>query len=329
MLLYNIQHFGNWSWLPWLVRVLAHPANQILLTYDGSEQDVNQIGTALSQAMPLLKRLDVERSLPIRWCGPSQAAMQIEALRRALWRNDWEFFINLSGTCTPLQSQTAIRERLMHFHAAGYTVFLSAFQCRRSVTLPHETPGALIETRQLRRLTLRGNTGLLDQFNDPGFFPVTNPANRPYIMCAEPEDDSRVLAVAAPDDAELSFRQAYFNSIPHYCGRAWYILHRSACEKLVEFFDSERSADTLTAFLASFEPDESLLPTVIMNELCVPLDKIWNENFRAFQGAPRRLDNETYETLLAKTEVKAMFARKVHHEMARSLRTHVEQIVSE
>ena len=92
MIFYNIQHFGDGTWLPWLLRTLSGPDNQVLITYDGSAEAMAGIAADVTRDAPALKRLEVERSLPIRWCGPSQAQMQIEALRRALKRDGWEFF---------------------------------------------------------------------------------------------------------------------------------------------------------------------------------------------------------------------------------------------
>ena len=178
--------------------------------------------------------------------------------------------------------------------------------------------GAPIETRRRKRLVLRGNAGLLDQFDDPAFFPVSNPVNRLFTLCHEPEDDPRVLAVSAPDDEDIAFRRAFFAEQPHYCGRAWYILHRSVCEALVAHFDSPAFEDDARVFLGAFEPDESFLPTLLMSGRHVPVDRVSIGNFRTYGGGPRLLTDASYRGHLAATP--AFFTRKVLHEDAAELR---------
>ncbi|QEW23942.1 Core-2/I-Branching enzyme (plasmid) [Marinibacterium anthonyi] len=326
MIFYNIQHFGDWTWTPWLLRMLADPGNQVLLTYDGSEEDVARVAADVTRDAPALKRLDVERSLPVRWCGPSQVTMQIEALRRALRRDGWEFFVNLSGTCTPLRSQAEIRRTFLDARAEGLNAHITAFAARRPVVLPEEDPEAPVETRKRKRLVLRGNARLLDQFGEPGFFPQGNAHNRVFIRCGEPAEDRRVLEIARPDDDDIAFRQAYFAEFQHYCGRAWYTLHRSVCEALVAFFDSPRFADTERAFLTCFEPDESFLPTILLNGMCVPAEQVSLQNFRTHKGAQRKLDDQTFRDHLVDTP--ALFSRKVVHARAEDLRAFLEDRVA-
>lgn len=326
MIFYNIQHFGDWTWLPWQLRMLSDPDNQVLLTYDGSEEDVARVAADVTRDAPAFRRLDVERSLQVRWCGPSQVEMQIEAMRRALLRDGWEFFVNLSGTCTPLRSQAEIRRRFLDARADGLNAHVFSFPARKPLVLPEEDPAAPVETRALKRLSLRGNARLLDQFVTPEFLPQANAQNRVFLRCAEPPEDRRLLEIARPDDEDLAFRRAYFSEYQHYCGRAWYTLHRSVCEALVAFFDSPRYADTERVFLTCFEPDESFLPTILMNGMCVPVEQVSRQNFRTNNGAQRPLDDVTFPGHLA--DPAALFSRKVIHARADALREFIEGCVA-
>lgn len=322
MIFYNIQHFGDWTWLPWLLRMLAHPENQALITYDGPDADVEQVARHVTQNAPELKQIDVERSVPVRWCGPSQVAMQIDALRRALRRDGWEFFINLSGTCAPLCSQVDIRARLSQALIERHTAHISAFPVRKPVMLPEERPDAPVEIRKMRRLLLRGNAGLLEHFTDPSFFPISKPANRVFTLCREPEEDDRLLEVARPGVEDIAFRRAYFAENEHYCGRAWYVLHRSACEAILRFVDSPAFADSARVFMTCFEPDESFLPTLLMNGMCLPREQISKGNFRTFGGEPRQLDDQSFPSILANAP--GFFTRKLRHGNATELRAFIE-----
>lgn len=324
MILYNIQHFGNADWLPWLLRMLQHPDNSFLITYDGPQAQVRQLAARLARTPLQARALRVEQSLPVRWCGPSQTAMQIEALRRAVQLPDWEFFVNLSGTCTPLKPQHEIAAHLRRrYRDDGIAAHLFAFPVRKPPVLPQEDPEAGVEQVQLKRLVLRGNGGLLRQFADPAYTPMNNVPNRLFLHCREPQDDDRVLEIARPDPDELAFRFDYLKRHQHFCGRAWYILHRSACEALVAFFDSPDFADSARLFLTCFEPDESFLQTLLLNRLVLPREQVSRDSLRAFQGAPRQLSDDTLAMLAAQET--AFFARKVNHAKAAALRADVER----
>lgn len=326
MIFYNIQHFGDTRWLPWLVKVLEHPRNSVLITYDGSEEECATLAALMARTPVDARRLEVERSLPVRWCGPSQIVQQMQALRRALDYPDWRYFINLSGTCFPLRSQREIRSYLKRREADGIRAHLFAFHQQKPVTLPREDPAFPLRRARVGRLLLEGNGHLLDMFADPDWMPVRHAANRLYIGCHEPEDTDNLLAVSRPDPEELAFRQAYLRQYPHYLGRAWYTLHRSVCARLVRFFDSPGFADTGRLFLNCFEPDESFLQTIVMNGLAGTPDVVSTNNHRTFQGTPTVFSDATMDRL--QDQKQALFGRKLDHADGAALRAHVEKLVT-
>ena len=325
MLFYSLQHFGDFAWVPWLVQMLQHEENQLLVTYDGPEKAASTLAAEIEATSPRFRSVHVEKSLPVRWGGASMSEMHVAAMRKALEVSSWEFFINISGTCIPLVSQRTIREKLKDSKSLGHLAFIETWPSLRPVTRPQSDKTAGEITREIGRLLLHGNAGLLEQFENPDFFPVRNPANRPFLLCHEPPEKPNMLRIEAPDDSEFAFRQRYFQHQPHVIGRAWWIFHRSVVHDLLVFLDSAQSEDSRQVFLNSFQPDESFIPTILRNGLTAYSGSIVNHNFRAESGAPLLLNDQSFPPSLF--ESGAFFARKVEHESAGVLRREVERRV--
>lgn len=322
MIHYDIQHFGDTTWLPWLVGLLQHPQDSFRISYDAPQEAVARLDADMRGHDIAARNLVVERSVPIRWCGPSQVVGQIHALRRALAFEGWEFFVNLSGSCAPLQPRDQLIARLTTAFRQGETAHFNQYMVRQPVTLPEEDPDAPEEQERLGRLNLVGNARLLEMFRDPDFFPLKRAANRLYVHCREPEDAPEQLHVSCPDPEEMAFRKEYLARYPHHCGRAWFILHRSACEALVAFFDSSDFEESARFFLTAFEPDESFLQTLIMNGLVLSPEVVGPDALRTFGGGPRVLNDDSMGLL--DDQQNAFFGRKIQHPKAELLRRLIE-----
>ena len=246
----------------------------------------------------------------------------MEMIRRALTLSDWSYFVNLSRTCFPLSPQAEIHSRLQHDYRDGKEAHLYSFPNRKPPTLPEEDPNEPIERSRHNRLFLEGNAHLLKMLRNKTYEPTRNPENRVFLECTEPEVPN-LLSVSRPSDEEIEFRRAYFKQHQHYCGRAWYTLHRAACENLVEFFDSPAFEDSGRVFLNCFEPDESFLQTTIMNGLVMDTDRVSNNNHRTFLGGARHLSDSTMHML--RDQKSAFFGRKLDHKNGTALRAFVEE----
>jgi hypothetical protein len=326
MIYYDIQHFGDSSRLPWLLRLLENRNNSFRVSYDAPEVDVRRLAEDLAATDVSARRLVVDQSTPIRWCGPSQAAGLIHALRRAVTFDGWEFFINLSGTCFPLAPQERLFQYLSSALAQGHSAHFSWFQVRKPATLPEEDPDAPQQRARIGRLHLEGNAGLLEMFRDPDYFPVARVPNRLMVQCSEPPEEADLLHVSRPAPEELAFRQDYLARYPHHCGRAWFVLHRAACEDLVAFFESRQFEDSARFFLTAFEPDESFLQTLVMNGLVLSPDRVGPGSLHTFGGAPKPLTDSTIHLL--DNQQRAFFGRKIQHAKAPRLRRWIEARVA-
>lgn len=95
-----------------LFKAIYDPANSYVVHVDsnsgpGLEAEIRRFLTPFESAAML-------ESKPVLWGGYSLIDAELRGMRKLLeMRNDWEFFINLSGQDFPLQSQTAIKAFLI------------------------------------------------------------------------------------------------------------------------------------------------------------------------------------------------------------------------
>jgi hypothetical protein len=325
MILYNIQHFGDISWLPWLIRILQHSENQFLITIDGDCEKVTDVKERIYQNSISARNIIVEKSPPIYWCGPSQAKMYLSVLQKASEIPDWQYFINLSGACAPLATQSEIFDVLNHDYSMGYKSHLSFFQVNKEPSLSAIDNSGIWSVGDVGRLRLLAPPNVLSQFSDPLYFPVRNVENRPLVACSEVDEKLKILKVFRPDDAEVRFRKNFFSANSHYAGRAWYIFSRDSVERILKFYQSEISCDWRHIFLNSFEPDESYMTTALLNFKIIPKDWISGRSYRSFGGEPRHISDANINDVSNRSDW--LFARKIDHENASKLREVIERRV--
>lgn len=325
MILYNIQHFGEPKWLPWLLRAIDNENNSFVINYDGPQDLFDRLRGEISSQIFAAKRVDVIKSIPIHWCGPSQARNFLSIIDYALEIDGWEYFINLSGTCAPIAPQARIFNALRYFYSSGKICHVFSFKVNERPVLPVLSDTHEKSLLEMDRLRLRGANELLEQFQDLDYFPVTNVQNRPFISCFEPFPEERILSVGRPALNELRFRVSYFSQYQHFAGRAWYIFHRSGLERLQKFLSSPPSLDWRDIFLQCFEPDESFIQTAIFGHGIFSEDEVRTRNFHAYQGTPKNFTDENIAEAFSDHE--AFFVRKVWHNNALKIREKIDQIV--
>ena len=308
MIFYSIQHHGDVSGLSGLIELVTDDSISVEIRFDGPQDTLLEVCKSLAVFRSKFRHFSICPSRPIFWCGPSQAFGIIDAMRSALCFPEWQVWINLSGNCTPIKSQKIIQARLAPIIKGEIDACLSYFQVKRPYELPVSFTCGIEMRGEFGRLKIIAQEELLKQFNRTDYFPLKNATNRPFLRCAEVSSHEKILRVWCPDGSEIEFRKEYFLGHIHYCGRAWYALSRSAVEKIVEHFDSEKSMVWRSIFFNSFQPDESFLQTAILSHQVLKSERVINENFRFHQGAPMQIDNENIDTILCSD---ALFARKL------------------
>ena len=114
MIYYDIQHHGNTEQLAYLGHLLEHEDNILNISLDIEQKDFQKIKNQniYKDWGVKFKALNIEHSNSLTWGGPSITQQMYKSLITAMKHNDWEYYINLSGTCVPLKSQKEIHSFL-------------------------------------------------------------------------------------------------------------------------------------------------------------------------------------------------------------------------
>lgn len=325
MIIYAIQHHGDLSPLIWLLKRIQHPRNQYIVSYDGPESKITELRTLVDALEIDAKRILVRQSGPIYWCGPSQAEGIVASMECAASFEAWDFFINLSGVCAPLNTQVATHEFLQCSLRDGIEAHLFSFRNKKSSEiLPISHKNEIIE-KKIGRLKLRGAVELIDYFSDVNSFPVRRATNRPFINCQEVDCSARVLHVSRPKEFEIEERLDYFISNGHYCGRAWYAFSRRGLELFLNFYMSKNSEKWRSIFFNCFQPDETFVQMALEVHNVLPSDKISRKNLHAFEGNPRNITDKDFSDVIGASG--AFFIRKMDHANASRLKNWIELMV--
>jgi hypothetical protein len=325
MLYFHIQHHGVTPQLIWLLKKLQHKDAILKVSYDGSNSQKTRIIDEIDRLDLRVKDIQIGGSQPIYWCGPSQARQTIYSMREALARNDWKYYINLSGVCAPLRALDILIEYLDWQYENGIEAHVFSYLLRKPFVWPPKSTSEEMVTEVVGRLHLNGSRSMIEFFKDHSTFPVLRVANRPFVNCLEIPGDDRILSVARPHEDELKFRERYFNQYGHYCGRAWYIFSRQVVEAIIDFYDAQSSLDWREVFFGTFQPDETFIQTALEGHSIIPPDKISRKSLRAFEGSPRHISDKDFSDVIGASG--AFFVRKVDHANAKKLKDWIDLIV--
>jgi GT2 family glycosyltransferase/glycosyltransferase involved in cell wall biosynthesis len=284
---FEVQHFGAPEPALWLADILANSRHSFHLNLDA---DTHEVAEADKQSALLKQRyahFGLTRSSTLRWGGPSINRELLSRLSRSLLVPDWDYLINLSGTCCPLQPLAALDQYLSEAHDGGIRAHCFAFPIEDGPQLPTRPMGGPTILGNSGRAHLRGPATLLDWFRDPGRSPVTNPRNRLFVHVTEPEGERHLLDVRLLTDSEFAARRRLIRTIVPHAGRAWYVLHRSAVEALVGFLKSSETADFRAMMYSSFAPEESMIQTILGNGMIMSRENVRWTNLHRDNAAPR------------------------------------------
>ena len=302
MIYYDIQHHGGVGNLRWLVAQLDHPRNFINVSYDGSDEGLKRVASAMPDTEG---RLQVAKSLPVTWCGPSQIRQMRAMLTKALAHEGWEYFANLSGLDFPLVSQRKLHERLIFEDKQNSkTSFCFGFQPKKAEYWLAENGNENIHKRKYTRLMIYCDDAVNDQFNSGELNPVSEIMQRRALFCEEREDKS--LFIRGLTQKELANRKLFWRTNTYFIGRTWMLLHRKQVEWLME---SEYFEYVYKHLLETFEPDETLFPTVLFSDHNPFKHELSKNNLRFRLGMPSAINLANIGEVLTSS---ACFARKLN-----------------
>lgn len=286
MIHFAIQDHGLGQNLPALVDLLSDDECSIDVSFDGSDEALNQVRHNLSGGSALLT---IRRSAPVSWSSWASAQVILDSMINALRLPEWSYFMNLSGSCLPLLSPQDMRERLDSEAGQGRMGFCTAYRLARPVCwISSQAPAAPLshglEYAQGRARMLV-DPSLRDLVESQALKPPQNIGQRIGLVYTETGKNSYSVRPLSP--TELCSRVKFAAVHPIHYGRSWVILHRSIVEWLVSSSILTRVQDFLKD---CFVPDEMLFPMTLFSHENPFLEGMSPDNLRYHQGGARRLD---------------------------------------
>ena len=301
MLYYDVQHHGDIEMLKWLAGTLQDKDNILNFSLDVDDSNFNAF--SLWAGMSDIPNINVSRSFPVTWCGPSQITQMRGMLERAVEAEGWEYFINLSGSCFPLCSQSEIKKQILHEKKQNTTSFCFGFVPKKpSVWIERDNDPQYFDYKY-NRLTVSCDKSIYDAFTTKSLDPVRNVMERRAIHCTEVVHEKH-LVLRGLELWEIRERKLFWEKYKYHLGRAWMILHR----KQVEWLLSTPLMNEFYCHLSNtFEPDETLFPSLLYSEDNPYLNELSKNNYRYKLGSPGILRESDMVDVFAS---QALFARK-------------------
>jgi|GEM_PF-5650646 len=320
MICYLIQCHHLSEQVGWLVNQLQDKDNSFVISVDGPDHFYQEI------VLKFYGRDDVHviRSMSVTWCGASQVIALLDGIRVALQQFEkWEMLINLSGQCFPLQPQRVIKKFLVSAIAQDKKLFMSVFKPRYFAPILQKRdfrPQALLDVSifDAKGTRCRIHPELISYFQNWSDSPVMKPYLRSCMWVAE-DPLEKSLYVRPLYVYEARYREHIMKRWPHYCGRAWYMLHRSFLEWLAS---SPRTDEMFNLFSTIFEPDESFIQTLVMCESKWTSMTV-NNNYRLNEGKPIGITDEMLSLLDGSD---AFFGRKLMFDKSLQFQSKIEAL---
>lgn len=317
MICYLIQCHHTPEQVEWLIRQLSDEGNCFVISVDGAESFFHEINYIFKDR----DDVHVLRSVPVTWCGASQVVALLEGISAALERySGWEMLINLSGQCFPTQPQKVIKDFLAKAISQDQKLFMSVFKPRHfdAITYSADVPSNLIDISifDSKGTHCRIHSDLRPYFINWTESPVMKAYLRTAIWSVE-EASEKTLYVRPLYKWEARYRNSVLKRWPHYCGRAWYMMHRSFLEWVSS---GARTGEMFNLFSTVFEPDESFLQTLAMSE---PewAAKLVNANLRLNDGKPAVITDNNSGQIFGNN---ALFGRKLIYDKSPNIRKQIE-----
>lgn len=314
MIYYDIQHHEKVDNLLWLIRLLDHPGNRINVSLDAKQEIVDSLKHQIDKA----DNVSIVKSIPVTWCGPSQIEQMKAMFEKALDDSEWEYFINLSGACFPLLSQSEILKRLEFEKKQGNTSFCYSFDAKKQAYwVEKKTNSTANFSKKYRRLELLCDSEIMLEFENGEFDPVRNVMQRRALFCEEV--GNKKLSVRSLFKDEIHEREGFWKKYDYKIGRTWVVLHRKQVEWLVK---SKQFKEVYEHLYKTFEPDETLLPTVLFNKNNPYLNELSKNNFRYKLGSPNIVNPKNIDDILSSD---SFFARKLNPDFFKLLVDKIER----
>lgn len=287
---------------------LSHFGNHINVTYDGDIQNLKELNTKPDRN---IGGFCVTKSLPVTWCGPSQIYQMKKSIEKALEFSGWQYFVNLSGVDIPLVSQHQFFERLKFEQKVNNkTSFCFGFKPNKPHYWLEQNEEFSRVERNYSRLQIVCDGEVDRELHTGNLNPISRVMERRALYCEE--IGNKRLFIRSLTNDEINFRKAFWNKHSYTVGRTWMVLHRKQVEWLV---DSPLFTEIFEHLQTTFEPDETLYPSVLFSKQNPFISELSKDNLRYGLGSPISISRDDIETILSSD---ACFARKLHPSVTES-----------
>jgi len=319
LIYYDIQHHGNVDRLRWLVSHLSHFGNHINVTYDGDVSSLESLNQSFHSG---ICGFSTSKSLPVTWCGPSQIYQMKKSIEKALEVSGWDYFVNLSGVDIPLISQRQFFDRLkFEKKENNKTSFCFGFKPNKPhYWLKQSEEFSRIE-RKYSRLQIVCDSEVDRELHTGNLNPISRVMERRALYCEE--IGNKRLFIRSLTEDEINFRKAFWTKHAYTVGRTWMILHRKQIEWLAA---SSLFTEIFEHLQTTFEPDETLYPSVLFSEQNPFIKELSKDNLRYGLGSPISIARDDIKNILSSG---ACFARKLHPSVSESDLSIVSEKISE
>ncbi len=302
---YNVQSHGNVENSKHILQLLDSPNSLVDFSFDGRVPcDFDRFATN--------NLVSVRQSNPIIWCGQSQIYQFMDALKNAVKHDGWDYFINLSSACVPLMSQDGIscflKDKWLKDKKRNFVYGFYVKKTREYQNVNDDRK--YNDFKYKNRINLSANDDLKGRFLSGELDPVKNVFQRPGFHCTEDFTNNK-LSLRGLSNWEIDFREEFYKEYPLITGRTWVILHRSQVEWLLS---SSIVRELYNFYSTQFEPDESFIPSIILNAKNKYLNEVERNNYRLRMGDPKVLGVKDIDECI---NTQALFARKLPNEIYR------------
>ncbi|WP_081617256.1 beta-1,6-N-acetylglucosaminyltransferase [Thioalkalivibrio sulfidiphilus] len=303
MIYYEIQAHGHVNSLISLVDTLSHPRNIVSISIDNEMISIDDIRDRCSDIC--LQGLYVSKSAPLSWGGFSITKRMYESLLQALGRDNWQWYVNLSGQCIPLKSQSFIHSFLeRERHRNSYLAYCYGFECKKDPVFYVSERADNMREYRYGRVRFLADPELGTWIESGLFDPARRVAQRQSVLFDELSKG--LFRLQRHPSTKLRELEGEWKRQPQIFGRQWVILHRSVVERIAASVFVEGVLESLRY---AFISDESFFQKVLYSRKLGLVSNVSRDNRRYLLGQPSNLSTENIREIVKSD---ALFGRKVN-----------------
>ncbi|WP_137702697.1 beta-1,6-N-acetylglucosaminyltransferase [Marimonas lutisalis] len=310
MIYYAIQSHGSTETLEYLLRYLSPSRERFDVSLDMADQEVIDASSRFRKLVD--KKIRVSGCGPLSWGGATLTREMINALTRSLEHDDWQWFVNLSGSCMPLRPVDKIFRILENRRRnSGKIAFCTGFQSKKEpLNIPYR-PFSPEKVTSYFRVKFISDAELSNEISEGRLDPARNVNHRRSLKYVEVEKNVFELHRIKENKKDLRWKPWF--------GRQWVALHREVVERIVK---SPVTTEVFKNLENSFISDESFFQELLFSDRLSLSSGTSNGNVHFQGGGSKQLD----ETMISQAlKTRSLFARKVTPNRAKSLYDLVEE----